>query len=150
FETILKNYSELHSSFLAFQDEGIGALGIDIDRLLDQDMEPALCSRNTLAGVQSRWSSNNHHVHRMRQEGCKIAVSYRVAVAAELIDFAWVRAINGCNLHTSTCPSRLRMRIADVSRADQANFHVCQYYFGGGAVDEGTGFPSAVSGSINS
>src|SRR5215470_17966469 len=79
-EPILKNHSELYSSMLACRDESIGALSTDINGLLDKNMQPASRGGNTVAGVQSRWSTNNHHFHGMCQKGAKIAVSCSVVI----------------------------------------------------------------------
>src|SRR5215471_14572574 len=59
FEAILKNYSELYSTFLTFGDECVGAFGADVNWLFDQNMESLLGGCNTLGSVRARGTSNN-------------------------------------------------------------------------------------------
>jgi len=81
-ETILKNYSKLDSGFPAFRNEGISAPGTDVNRLFHQNMETALRRGNTLAGVQTRGSANNHHVHGMGQKSRKVAIRHSTVITA--------------------------------------------------------------------
>jgi hypothetical protein len=85
-------------------------------------MKAALCRGNAVCRVQSRGTPDRNHFHRtMRQKGIEIRVWFSALLAAEFLHLICVCSVNRGDFNAGNRTSGTRVRLRDVSSADQSD-----------------------------
>jgi hypothetical protein len=119
---ILKEHAKLDAGAIARLDQGVGAPGRHVDRLLGQHVEAALGGTNPLLGVQPRRAADGDKVHRLvREERIELRVRLGMKRRRQPLDALRIRAVHRDNLDVADRGCRARVRLADVPRAENAD-----------------------------
>ena len=121
-QAILEEDAELDAGAIGGGDELVGLGGGDVERLFDEHVQAARGGRDPLIGVQRRRAADGDEVHRPVVEKRLEAVERDAAVElGEALRLRDVSPVDRGDLDARDCEGRARVRVADVSGAEDAD-----------------------------
>ena len=122
-QSILKAHPELDAGAVHFFEHRIDASGRDVDRFLDEHVQPLACRSDTLFRVASRGAADDHEIQAVRQEPSEVVVRSRADCCRERGRPCGVGAEDGVDRQPLDGLCGARVGVADVSAADDSNSH---------------------------
>src|ERR1700692_1936376 len=120
--TILEENSQLHPSFACFSDKRISAFDRNIDGLFRKHVQAVSRRRYSLLGVKSGRAAYGHKLHgAMSNKLIKIAERFSAVFTAQAANFLRIGAEDRSDFNARNRARSTRMRLADISPADQSN-----------------------------
>ena len=123
-QAVLEEDAEFHASLVGRRDQAVRALGGDVERLLDEDVQPTLRRRDPLAGMKRRRAPDGDDVHRtVIEKPFQAVVGDGAMRGGERLRLLDVPSVDRDDVDAGDRRGRARVRLADAACAEDADLH---------------------------